>query len=325
MKAVHLYSGGLDSMLAACLIKQQGIEVIAVHFISPFFGNVEKAGDTARRLGLEFLPVQLGPDYLEMLKKPVYGYGKNFNPCIDCHAFMFRQASNVMKEKEASFLISGEVLGQRPMSQNKNAIQSVDKLSGCKGLILRPLSAQLLPETIPAREGWVDVDKLAAISGRSRKPQMEMAQSLGISDYPSPGGGCSLTQENYGKRLRQYLNLKPESSLNELAILSYGRHFMLDEHTLLVVGRNQAENNQINGLASPGDILVKTQERPGPLGLMRGPSVNEDEARRLAAAIVATYSDTKDLVMARVRMIDGDMTDYLEVEPLDRALLPPGL
>lgn len=325
MKAVHLYSGGLDSMLAACLLKQQNIDVIAVHFLSPFFGNTEKAAASAQRLGLELVAVKLGEDYLQMLKSPVYGYGKNFNPCIDCHAFMFRQAGQIMEEQGASFLSSGEVLGQRPMSQNKNAIQSVDKLSGYRGLILRPLSARLLPETVPAREGWVDMQKLGAISGRSRKPQMEMAADLGIDDYPSPAGGCSLTQENYGKRLRQYLGFKPDSTLNELCILGYGRHFMLDEQTLLVVGRNQSENKNLNSLTAEGDILIKTQERPGPLGLLRCGAAARADTRRLAAAIVAAYSDTKDLAVARVRLERGLTVEYLEVAPLDRALLPPGL
>lgn len=325
VKAVHLYSGGLDSILAACLIKQQGIEIIAIHFISPFFGNPDKAAISARGLGLDFIPIHLEQDYLEMLKSPVYGYGKNFNPCIDCHAFMFRKAGAVMEEMGASFIISGEVLGQRPMSQNKNALQAVDKISGYKGLIVRPLSARLLPETIPAREDWIDIEKLGSISGRSRKPQMEMAVEFGIGDYPSPAGGCRLTQENYGKRLRQYLGFKPQSSLNELGILGSGRHFMLDDHSLLVVGRNQADNKNIASQALEGDILVKTQERPGPLGLLRNAGGAGDQTRRLAAAVVAAYSDTRDLELARVRLSSGGIQEFLEVAPLDRALLPPSL
>ena len=195
MKAVQIFSGGLDSILAAYLIKEQGIEVIAVHFVSPFFGIPEKAEASSRQLGIELVSVELEQDYLEMVKAPVYGHGKNINPCIDCHAFMFRQAGAIMEARGASFLFSGEVLGQRPMSQTKNAIQAVDKLSGYRGLIVRPLSALLLPETVPAREGWIDVSRLMDISGRSRKVQMEMAERIGISDYPSPAGGCSLTQE----------------------------------------------------------------------------------------------------------------------------------
>ena len=274
MKAVSLFSGGLDSQLAVCLIKDQGIEVIAVNFVTPFFGAEERFSQSARQLGIEYHEINIGPIYMDVLKNPVYGYGKNFNPCIDCHAFMLKNAAIYMQEIGASFLITGEVLGERPMSQNKSSLSAVEKHSGCKGLILRPLSAKLLTPTIPETEGWVDRSLLLDISGRSRIPQMQLAEHYGIKDYPSPAGGCLLTQENYSQRLRKLLAAKPDAEAEEMDILKLGRHFYIGAGVLLAVGRNHDENESINRIAVADDYLLRVTDRPGPLGLIRSLNLN---------------------------------------------------
>jgi len=325
LKAVSLFSGGLDSQLAVCLIKDQGIEVIAVNFVTPFFGAEERFNQAATNLGIEYHEINIGTIYMDVLKNPVYGYGKNFNPCIDCHAFMLRNAAIYMQEIGASFLITGEVLGERPMSQNKSALSAVEKHSGCKGLILRPLSAKLLSPTIPETEGWVDRSKLLDISGRSRLRQMQLAEHYGIKDYPTPAGGCLLTQENYSQRLRKLLTEKPDVKVEEMEILRLGRHFYIGDGLLLVVGRNHSENERLNNLAINGDYLLRVTDRPGPLGLIRPLKPNDNADLQLAAAIVARYSDARDLPEAQlvVSRPGLETTTMLTVVPLLPAEVPP--
>lgn len=318
MKAVSLFSGGLDSQLAVCIIKDQGIDVVGINFISPFFGSDLRFERAAKDLGIEYHQISVGPDYLEVLKNPVYGYGKNMNPCIDCHAFMFRMAGALMPDFGAQFLISGEVLGERPMSQNKNALGVVEKLSGYKGLILRPLSARLLTPTIPENEGWVDRNRLLDFSGRGRSRQMELAKHYGLKDYPTPAGGCLLTQENISRRLKKLLTIKPESSLEDMEILKIGRHFYLDGDILLAVGRNQTENDWLLQISQSGDILLKVTDRPGPLGLVRPLGTSAVGDIHKAAAIVARYSDARDSEQAQllVSRPDSDSTDTIRVVPM---------
>ncbi len=293
MKAISLFSGGLDSQLAVCLIKEQGITVEGINFRSPFFDTNEKIITAAQSLGIRLHSLDLGNDYIsDVIKNPQYGYGKNMNPCIDCHGFMFRRAGDMMQELAASFIITGEVVGQRPMSQNKSALNAVDKLSGYKGYILRPLSAKLLAPTIPEIEGWVDREQLGAISGRSRQKQIELAKEYGIMDYPSPAGGCLLTEANFSNRLRKLLEVNPNSRTGEMEILKFGRHFYLDKN-LLVVGRNRSENMSIANIALESDLLIKVTNRPGPTGLLRQHSWANEEQIKKAASIVARYSDAK--------------------------------
>jgi len=318
LKAVSLFSGGLDSQLAVCVIKDQGIDVVAVNFVTPFFGADARFGQAARQLGIEYHEIDIGPIYLDVLKNPVYGYGKNFNPCIDCHAFMLKNARNFMQEIGASFLITGEVVGQRPMSQNKSSLKAVEKLSGCKGLILRPLSAQILDPTIPEIEGWVDRSLLLDISGRGRTRQMQLAEHYGIKDYPTPAGGCLLTQENYSKRLRKMFSLKPDAEVIELELLKLGRHFYIGDGVLLVVGRNHTENERLGSLAAADDYLLKVNDRPGPLGLLRALNPDETANLELAAAIVARYSDARELPLASmvVNRPGSEQITHFSVRPL---------
>jgi len=325
LKAVSLFSGGLDSQLAVCLVKDQGIEVIAVNFVTPFFGAEERFSQAARQLDIEYHEINIGTIYMDVLKNPVYGYGKNFNPCIDCHAFMLKNAAIYMQEIGASFLITGEVLGERPMSQNKSALSAVEKHSGCKGLILRPLSAKLLAPTIPETEGWVDRSLLLDISGRSRIRQMQLAEHYGIKDYPTPAGGCLLTQENFSLRLRRLLAAKPDADAEELEILKIGRHFYIGDGVLLAVGRNHSENERLNNISIVNDYLLRVTDRPGPLGLIRSLKPNDSIDLQLAARIVARYSDARDLPQAQleVRRPGSESKTIFTVVPLLPAEVPP--
>lgn len=326
MKAVSLFSGGLDSQLAVKLIQNQGITVTAINFSSPFFGADERTKRAAQQLGIDLRVEPVGEEYLDrVLKNPVYGYGKNMNPCIDCHAFMFRKAGDLMQELDASFIITGEVLGQRPMSQNRSALNAVDKLSGYKGYIVRPLSARLLETTIPEKEGWIDRQLLLDISGRGRTRQMQLAEEYGIQEYPSPAGGCLLTEQNYARRLKQILNLIDNPRPEELDILRIGRHFYLQEGVLLAVGRNHSENERLAAQASPADILIKVTDRPGPIGLLR-PILPIDPAAdfEYAGSIVARYSDAKNEKTARVKFYtrNGEIITTLEVAPVSPDQIP---
>ncbi len=325
MKALCLFSGGLDSQLAVCLIKQQGIEVVGVNFKTPFFGANDKTIKAASDLGIELLTPDISDIYIpKVLKNPVYGYGKNFNPCIDCHGFMLKQAGEMMNEHEASFLITGEVVGQRPMSQNKSAMNAVDKLSGMRGFIVRPLTAKLLEPSEPEKNGWIDRDKLLDINGRSRTRQMELAEQFGINDYPSPAGGCLLTDAGYAKRLSRYFDFTADPDPAELAILKLGRHFYLNTGVLLIVGRNQSENNLINNSTMPGDRLLKVLDRPGPLAMLRSSDTVSQEDIETAASIVARYSDARDVDMATVKLINPDSGDeqMLTVVPMPVDSIP---
>ncbi|MGE5380797.1 MAG: hypothetical protein ACM3NT_06970 [Methylocystaceae bacterium] len=291
MKAVSLFSGGLDSQLAAKLIANLGIDVIMVNFCTPFFGTTPAMEMAAQNLELPLVSLDISDTYMDVLKNPRYGYGKNMNPCIDCHAFMLTNAGRYMESIGGSFLVTGEVLGQRPMSQNKSSLEAVAKHSGYRGLILRPLSAKLLAPTLPELEGWVDREKLLDINGRSREVQMRLADELGIKEYPSPAGGCLLTQQSFSKRLRQVLKAKPEATADDMHLLRSGRHFWLGNH-LLVVGRNINENQAIENLARSEDYLIKTQTYPGPTALLREfGAAGSDEILDLAASICARYSD----------------------------------
>ncbi|MEA1961249.1 MAG: tRNA 4-thiouridine(8) synthase ThiI [Bacillota bacterium] len=318
MKAISLFSGGLDSQLAVCLMKEQGIEIIGINFTTPFFGAEESTIKAAKDLDIELTTIHLGEEYLKVLKNPVYGYGKNMNPCIDCHAFMQKKAVQYMKEIGASFLISGEVVGQRPMSQTFSSLNAVDKLAGIKGIMVRPLSAKLLTPTIAEENGWIDRDKMLDISGRTRNWQMELAEHYGLKDYPTPAGGCLLTQQNYSKRLKTYLEAFPMAAANDLYILRYGRHFYLEENLLLMIGRNQAENQALVKNARSGDLFMKILDRPGPTSIVRTrQDLSEDDLIK-AAQITARYGDTQDCDSVNVKVYKNkeDIINILKVTPL---------
>lgn len=326
MKALSLLSGGLDSQLAIAVIKEQGIEVIGLHFTTPFFGGSENIDKAAEALNIELLSIDISDEYIpKVLLNPVYGYGKNINPCIDCHAYMLNTAGNLLNKLSASFIISGEVVGQRPMSQNRSALNAVDKLSGFKGYIIRPLSARLLEETIPEKKGWVAREKLLDINGRGRSRQMELAKHYGLTEYPSPAGGCLLTEANFARRLRQMLKFNSEPSPREVQILKLGRHFYLDEGALLVIGRNHSENERLLDAALETDILIKATEKPGPTALLRFINKGLNNINlEYAAGIVARYSDAKHDPKAKIKVFNktGELLHHLEVTPIHPDQVP---
>lgn len=291
MRALSLLSGGLDSMLATRLILDQGIEVVGVGFSSPFYGS-SRGRESAKRLGISFHSRDITAEMIEILRNPRYGYGKYCNPCTDCHRLMVATAAGLLKELEASFIVTGEVLGQRPKSQTRDALNAVARGAG-RGLLLRPLSSLLLPETVPERESWVDRSRLLGISGRSRKIQIGLAERYGLGGYQSPGGGCLLTEEGFCRKLKE---LKEHESWEseELNLLRVGRHFRLPFGGRAVSGRDREENEELARLARKGDYLFQAAERPGSLVLLRkrGPVIDRD--RELAAAICLRYSKEKD-------------------------------
>ena len=289
IKAVALFSGGLDSILAVKLIQKQGIEVKGVNFKTPFFG-LDRTFFAAKNLDMGLEIIDLTQELLKILRNPKHGLGKNMNPCIDCHTFMFKKAGEYMSEIGASFIISGEVLGERPMSQNRNSLSIIERESGFEGRILRPLSALLLAETIPEEEGLVDRNKLLNISGRSRKRQMELAVKMGIEDYPSPAGGCKLTEPAFSKRLRD-LFAQGVFSLEDIELLKLGRHFRLSTDIKLVVGRNKEENEKIKEFFQEGDFLFKAKNLKGPVSLLKGACQVNDGFIDKSCQITARYCD----------------------------------
>lgn len=285
--ALALFSGGLDSILAAKIVQQQGIKVIPVCFTSPFF-DCKKAEKSAKMLGLKLQIRELNEEYLNIIKNPKYGYGKHLNPCIDCHAFMYHKLGKMMPDFNADFLISGEVLGQRPKSQSVAGLNAVVKLSGYKDLIVRPLSQKLLPDTKSIREGWINKEELYDIQGKSRARQMELAKEFGITNYPSPAGGCLLTDDGYCKRLKDLLDYDMYS-LKFIQFLKVGRHFRISENTKLILGRNQDDNEKITDLIT-NDLLSLSADRvPGPFGVINCKQELSIDEIKLSAQILLRY------------------------------------
>lgn len=296
MKVIVLLSGGLDSTLAVRLLKEQGVDLVALNFKTPFCLCDRKTpggcGSFSRRivdsLGIKFKIVNVVEDFFVILKAPLHGFGANMNPCIDCRILLFKKAKELMQEEKAAFIATGEVLGQRPMSQHKSALKLIEKEAGLEGLVLRPLSAKLLPETIPEKEGWIDRNKLLDFSGRSRKPHMALAKRFNIKDYPCPAGGCLLTDPQFAKKIKDLLTYD-ELSLNEVELLKVGRHFRLSKEAKLVVGRNEQENGRLLNLARENDYLFHPLDMVGPTALGRG--IFNDEIIRLSSSIICHYSD----------------------------------
>ena len=296
--ALGLCSGGLDSMLSGLLLKKQGIAVQWITFETPFFSS-DKAKQASKTTKIPLTIKNITPVYLEMLKNPRCGYGKQMNPCLDCHALMFKLAGSVMKEKGLDFLFSGEVLGQRPMSQTMNSLRYVEKQSGYDGYILRPLSAKRLPITIPEQQGWVNRDLLLDITGRSRKPQIKLTKEFGISKFPAPAGGCLLTDKGFASRLKDLFDHQDTYTDRELYLLRHGRHFRLNAVTKIVVGRTQKDNENIKNYYDPAqDTLIKVNKIPGPTVLI--PNDVSKEARMLAASICVGYSKAPELTPVEV-------------------------
>jgi tRNA U34 2-thiouridine synthase MnmA/TrmU len=275
----------------------------------------QKAVET---LGIPLKIFNVSEEYLRVVKHPKHGYGRNMNPCIDCRIFMLKKAKAYMEESGAAFIVTGEVLGQRPMSQRRDAMRLIEKEAGLEGFILRPLSAKVLPATVPEKEGWVDREKLLKIQGRSRKPQIELAERYGIHDYPCPAGGCLLTDPGFAKRMKDLMLHDPNFSLNDVHLLKMGRHFRFSPGAKLIVGRQEEENQKIQTFAQGEDILLKVFSFPGPLSLLRG-KLDEGDLEK-AAAITAHYSKAKDLrdIEVTYKGVDEDHPQSLLASPISR-------
>lgn len=325
MKAIALLSGGLDSTLAARVVLDQGVDLEALNFMTVFCTCTNKGSTclasqkAVETLGISLRVFNVSEEYLDVIRQPKHGYGSHMNPCIDCRIFMLKKTKAYMEESGASFIVTGEVLGQRPMSQRRDAMRLIEKEAGLEGLILRPLSAQFLPATLPERQGWIDREKLLNIQGRSRKPQIKLAEQFGIQNYPCPAGGCLLTDPGFAGRLKDLMLHNLDFSLNDIHLLKMGRHLRFSSNLKMVIGRNEEENQKIQTFAKDGDVLLKVSSHPGPLSLLRG-EILEGEMEQ-AASITARYSKAKGLEKIEVhcREVERGEEKTVMVSPLSEA------
>ena len=313
-RALALISGGLDSALAAKVIQNQGIEVIGLCYKSAFF-SFENAVKITEEIDIPLKVVDFSDEHFNMVKNPKHGYGKNMNPCIDCHAMMMNYTGRLLKELSADFIITGEVLNQRPMSQNRQALDVVKKESGYEEYILRPLCAKNLPPTRMETEGLVDREKLLDISGRNRKVQMELAEKWGIKEYPSPAGGCKLTEPGYSRRLKDLLEFNKDCTYKDVEILNYGRHFRINDRVKIISTRNEEELKVIELLIRKDDLVFDALKFNGSKVILEGSPVDEDI--KLAAKIAARYSKGKDEkeIDVKFKKAKDDKYNIIRVSP----------
>jgi len=337
-KAVALISGGLDSLLAVRVIQQQGIEVEGINFFTGFCVEghthaIRKKDQkkpkrnnalwAAEQLGIKLHIIDIVDEYKDVVINPKHGYGANLNPCLDCKVFMVQKAREWMEQKGFDFIITGEVVGQRPMSQRKDTMPVVQRESGIEDRLLRPLCARNLPETLPEREGWVNRERLHDFSGRSRKPQFALAEQFGFEDYAQPAGGCCfLTDEQYSVKLSDLWQHRGEKryDLDDIMLLKVGRHIRPADHFKVIVTREEGEGNFLQGYRKQY-ISLKTTSHGGPLALIDGEVSDSDI--QLAARIVARYSQGRDAEQVELELSDhGADPRGLTVRPLPASELP---
>jgi len=294
VKAIGLFSGGLDSALAIKLVQDQGIEVIALNFVSPFCTCVGKGCsivDLAKKLKVPIKLMNKGKDYLRMIRHPKHGYGKNINPCIDCKIYILKKAKKYAEETGAKFIFTGEVVGQRPMSQHYQTLMLIEKEAGLKGKLVRPLCAGLLPPTEAEKKGWIDRKKLLKFEGRQRTPQMDLAKKYRLDGFMCGGSGCRLTDKEYAKKLKDLFDYKKRISLNDVQLLNFGRHFRIGDNKI-IVGRNESENKELLRLKKKSDLFFEAKDIPSPITLLIGKA--DKDSIKIAAELTARYSDSKD-------------------------------
>lgn len=319
MKAVVMLSGGLDSILAAKILQEQHIELVALNFLTVFCTCTTKnhsclaSSAAAQQLGIKLEVMEVSDEYLKIVQNPRYGYGSNLNPCIDCRIFIFRKAKEYMEKIGASFIVTGEVLGERPMSQRLAAMRLIEKESGLEGLILRPLSAKLLSPTTAELNGWVDRERLFSIHGRSRKPQMKLVQHYNIKDYPCPSGGCLLTDPTFSRKLRNLIDYG-KFNVREIRFLKSGRYFYFDGFSLSI-GRNEEENKKLLNLVKAGEFIFEPQDIRGPVGIGRG--MMDERVKLKAASIIARYTDRNREIKVKVRVHTKEEGEILNIRSID--------
>ena len=329
IKTLGLLSGGLDSNVAVQMMVRLGYDVTVLNFMSPFCTCTKKsdgcksaAHKVAAQMNLKIKTLFMGDDYLQMLRKPKFGVGKGMNPCIDCRIMMFRQARQVMEEEGAKFIFTGEVVGQRPMSQMKNRFYQIEKESGLKGLIVRPLSAAVLEPTIPEKRGWIDREEMLSISGRSRKQQMAMGRDMGMAEETlCSSGGCLLTDLHFTPKIKDMLDHSENPSVRDARMLRLGRHFRLADNCKVVVGRNEKENGKLERMANNGNTLLRVRDFNGPCVVVIGDISNGLGVR--AGQIAARYSDApKELsVEVEINEVGSDKKSTMRVLAIDDAAL----
>jgi len=316
IRAMGLCSGGLDSILSGLLLKKQGIDVQWICFETPFF-NAEKAKEASRLTQIPLIIENITEIYLKMLKNPKEGYGKYMNPCMDCHVLMFNCAGNRMSEIGANFLFSGEVLGQRPKSQTRSALKYVEKHSGYRGYILRPLSAKHLEKTMPEEYGWVQREQLMNITGRGRKAQISMAQEFGISEYPNPAGGCLLTDCQYATRLKDLFDKGPHLDSRDLYLLKWGRHFRLNDHNKIIVGRTESDNLYIQQYyRKDQDVLLEIPDIPGPSTII--PYGCDTQTLETAAQIAISYTKAPVSELTTIQCFTPNGMSTIQTTPVSK-------
>ncbi len=320
-RAVALLSGGLDSILAVRMVQDQGVEVVGLNIVLPFVRKSPETPEAAAEwLGIRLVKEQVGADYIDVLRRPRYGYGKGFNPCIDCRIYMLGMARRFMEREQAEFVITGDVLKQRPKSQTPHALKIEDKASELDGLILRPLSALLLKPTIPEQDGLVDRGKLLGLTGRSRRTQLEMAERYGLQAFSTPAGGCPLTFREFGGKARSLISNMREVTLDDLSLLAVGRHFYR-KGAHIVVGRNRAQNNSLLKARTAEDTVLRVTAYPGPVTLIRGPF--SWEAMLSAARLSAAYSGAPSDAEVPVEYATPERTGTILIEPSALPQQPP--
>jgi len=328
--AVALFSGGLDSALAILLMLRQDIEVTALTFMTHFgcdLGDRSSCGSnpfpTAEKFGFNVKLMHLGQKFVNIVANPQFGRGREMNVCIDCRILMLREAKAFMELTNADFIITGEVLGQRPFSQVRDKLFVVEREAGLHGRLLRPLSAKLLPPTAPEQSGMINREELEGINGRSRKRQLELAAQFGLDDYPSPAGGCLLTDHGYSNRLRDLMRHSEQLTFDDLNLLKWGRHFRLDARTRIIVGRNETENKQLATMKKDHHCLLEATEVGSPLTLFIGERSKENLL--LAGAITARYSSGRDLPLVSVKCLRpaDEPEETFEVAPSTDDQLTP--
>jgi tRNA U34 2-thiouridine synthase MnmA/TrmU len=316
VKGVHMFSGGLDSIVSAHLLKSLQVDLTLLHFVLPFYTGLgsqhEQILASADQLGLPLRIIEDGEDFLSMIKDPKFGFGKNANPCVDCRIYRLGRAKKIMTEMGAAFISTGEVIGQRPMSQRRDALFRIENECGCKSILLRPLSALQLSPTIPEQQGLIDRNKLFGISGRGRLQQIAYAQKFNLS-YPAPAGGCILTNIQSGHRYLDLAQHQPDFNMTDFKLIAFGRHFRLSKDIRLIVSRDEHENQILLRIVGENDCYLYPTDVPGPVSVLRGNFTDTDVSN--AASITARYSKGREQDLVKVATVNGENRQYISVKP----------